>query len=197
MTATAEGTRDGAAAIRAAGEAAMSEHGYHASSIRDIARRAGMSKANVYHHFRSKEDLLFQIMADGLDILLEETAAALARAAPDPVSQLCALVEIHVTGHAERRRSAFVAASELRNLPPARRRAIRAKMDHQQDTFDRIVGAGVDARVFATPHPAEASRAVSSMCTAVATWFKPRGPFSPAEVADQYAEFALALVRAR
>jgi hypothetical protein len=70
-------------------------------------------------------------------------------------------------------------------------------MDHQQSTFDRIVGEGVEARVFTTPHPAEASRALSSMCTAVATWFKPRGPLTPAQVAEQYAEFALALVRAR
>ncbi len=38
---------------------AMNEHGYHGTSVREIADRAGMSSAALYHHFSSKQDLLF------------------------------------------------------------------------------------------------------------------------------------------
>lgn len=40
-----------------AAERLFSEHGYGGTSIQDIARCAGVSKANVFHHFKSKDAL--------------------------------------------------------------------------------------------------------------------------------------------
>jgi AcrR family transcriptional regulator len=42
--------------------ALFSEHGYAGTSIRDIADRMAMTKAAVYYHFRSKEDLLAEVL---------------------------------------------------------------------------------------------------------------------------------------
>ncbi|HST62092.1 MAG TPA: helix-turn-helix domain-containing protein [Longimicrobium sp.] len=57
-------------AIRNAGLEAFAELGYHAASMSEIARRAGVSKALIYQHFASKEDLLRDIvefrMAEGV-----------------------------------------------------------------------------------------------------------------------------------
>ena len=36
------------------------ESGYEATGIRDVARRAGLAVGTVYHHFGSKEDLVFE-----------------------------------------------------------------------------------------------------------------------------------------
>src|SRR4051794_6434574 len=44
---------------------AFAERGYHATTTRDIASRAGMSPAALYVHYRSKEELLFQLIRIG------------------------------------------------------------------------------------------------------------------------------------
>jgi len=55
----------------------FSVHGYDGVSMRRIAEAAGVSKANIYHHFHSKEALYFAIMrrsAEELSLLLEKLA---------------------------------------------------------------------------------------------------------------------------
>jgi len=48
--------------ILAAATDLFSEAGFDAVSMSAIARRAGVSKANVFHHFGSKEDLYLEVM---------------------------------------------------------------------------------------------------------------------------------------
>lgn len=47
--------------LSAAGEL-FSRHGFESVSMNAIAERAGVSKANVFHHFRSKNDLYIQVL---------------------------------------------------------------------------------------------------------------------------------------
>ena len=57
---TPASTRTGSdtiARILAAAEALFAEHGFDAASMSAIAERAGVSKANVFHHFASKHAL--------------------------------------------------------------------------------------------------------------------------------------------
>jgi len=53
--------------------------GYHSTSMREIARELGMNQSSLYHYFRSKEDILFQLMNDAVDnalTTLKEICAA-------------------------------------------------------------------------------------------------------------------------
>ena len=60
---------------------------------------------------------------------------------------------------------------------------------------DREVDAGVAAGDFRTRQPHEAARAVATMCTALAQWFRDTGPASAEQVAAQYVDLALDLVQ--
>lgn len=53
---------DGARQILAAALEAFAEHGYKGASVHAIAERAGVSKANVFHHFASKEQLYLTVL---------------------------------------------------------------------------------------------------------------------------------------
>ena len=67
----------GEVAILDAAVQLFSVYGYDGVSMRRIAEAAGVSKANIYHHFASKEALYFAIMrrsAEELTALLENLA---------------------------------------------------------------------------------------------------------------------------
>ncbi|MFN2617409.1 MAG: TetR/AcrR family transcriptional regulator [Thermoleophilaceae bacterium] len=56
----------------------FAERGYHASSIDDIARAAGISKALIYEHFASKEDLHARLLEENARELLERLGQVIA-----------------------------------------------------------------------------------------------------------------------
>jgi AcrR family transcriptional regulator len=57
--------------------AVFSESGYHSSSIDDIAREAGVSKALIYEHFASKQELYADLIARNARELTQRIGAAL------------------------------------------------------------------------------------------------------------------------
>ena len=72
----------------------FAEKGFHRTSIRDIAREAGMSLAGLYYYFRTKEELLFLIQEQCFLTLLqrwEKTA--------DLKSDVRARIRIFVENH--------------------------------------------------------------------------------------------------
>ncbi|WP_435769655.1 TetR/AcrR family transcriptional regulator [Nocardioides sp. SYSU DS0651] len=171
---------------------AFAEQGYHGTSIRDIAAGAGLSVPGLYHHYRSKQDVLMALMVAVMDDLLRRTTAALeAAGASSPTARFDALVEALLRFHLERRLEAFVASSEIRSLDPANRTRYVALRDEQQQMIARVVADGVAAGEFDVPHPAETVRAVATLCVGVATWYDPRGPVA----ADVLVERHLALAR--
>ena len=60
----------------------FAERGFTACWVADVARRAGMSPANVYWHFDSKEAVLRAILAEGFASREEMTAAVAAEYGP-------------------------------------------------------------------------------------------------------------------
>ncbi len=49
----------------------FANHGFHATSIRQIAKAAGISKGLMYNYFKSKEELLKEIVYEGLNNMME------------------------------------------------------------------------------------------------------------------------------
>lgn len=168
------------------------EQGYHGTSIRTIAAKAGLSVPGVYHHYASKQALLVAIVELGLGELRVRSEAALAEAGDDVDDQLRLMVECLVLFHAHRQEIAFIAASEIRSLEGAARASNIASRDGQQRLMDDIVAAGIASGSFRTPDPRVTSRAIVTMCTGVAQWYRPDGPLSPEALAADYAVIARA-----
>lgn len=180
-----------AVAIILAAVEVMARHGYHGTSVRDLAEAARVSPGLIYHHFGSKHDLLVTILDRGMDRLVQNTEEALFHAGDDPAERLRAIVAEHVLAHTRFRRESLLGNTELRSLSEPARRLIVSKRDTQQRMFDRVVRDGVVRGAFTTPHPKEAARMIVTACTAVATWFRETGPLSPEELAAVYQRMAL------
>jgi AcrR family transcriptional regulator len=58
----------------------FAQHGYHATSIDDIAREAGISKALIYEHFTSKQDLYAELLEQHAGELFSALAEAISEA---------------------------------------------------------------------------------------------------------------------
>lgn len=62
MTETGQAGSDAAARILAAAETLFAEQGFNAVSMNAVAERAGVSKANIFHHFSSKNELYLAVL---------------------------------------------------------------------------------------------------------------------------------------
>lgn len=76
------------AAILGSALAVFADRGYHASSIDDIAREGGVSKALIYEHFSSKQELYAELLEEHAGELFERLAAAMDEAGSTGAARL-------------------------------------------------------------------------------------------------------------
>lgn len=175
--------------------ASFVEIGYHGTSVRELARRAGTSVPGLYHHYRDKQEVLVRILDLTMDDLRWRVRAARAEGR-DALGRVRLIVEALALFHTHRRELGFIGASEMRSLVPAERaRIARSRSEIQRMLDEEIAAARADGQV-TTAHPRAAGRAIATMCTGIAQWFREGGVDSPEEIAARYGEFALGLLRA-
>lgn len=175
--------------------ACISAKGYNGSSIRDIAEAAGLSVPALYHHHASKQAMLLRLMDQTMTDLIDRMVAARDDGGDCAATRFARLTECLVLYHTHRRELSFVCGSEMRSLEPGSREVIAAKRTAVQRLVDVEVAAAVEAGLFATEQPKEASRAVVTMCMSVANWFRPDGPARPSDIARSYTRFSMDIVR--
>lgn len=170
--------------------------GYHGATVRGIASRAGLSVSGIYHYYTSKQQMLVTILDLTMTELLLRARAARDEGC-DAAHRFSLLIEHLALFHTHRRELGFVGAAEMRAFDADNRQKIADLRITQQRMVDREVENAVREGQFRADHPHEAARAVVTMCTALPTWWRPDGPLSPEQVADQYVGFALDLMRSR
>src|SRR5260370_14672915 len=77
-------------AILKAARKLLGEVGTSEPSLSELARRSGVSKANVYRYFESREDVLLQLWIEEVRELGEKLEGAFAQVAPGDVSGVIA-----------------------------------------------------------------------------------------------------------
>ncbi|MGW3654522.1 TetR family transcriptional regulator [Streptomyces sp. NPDC005151] len=190
-----EVTPEAARRLLVAAVDAFAERGYHATTTRDIAGRAGMSPAALYIHYKTKEELLHRISRIGHDraLLLLETAADSDGTA---FERLADAVRSFVRWHAEQHTTARVVQYELDALGEEHRTEIVALRRKSDAVIRRIISEGVQAGEFDVPDIPGTTLAVLSLCIDVARWFSAQGSRTPDEVGDLYADLVLRMVAA-
>ncbi|WP_019925181.1 TetR family transcriptional regulator [Nocardia sp. BMG111209] len=181
--------------VLAAAVDAMVETGYHGTTMRAIAQRAGMSVPGIYHHYPDKQHLLVEILDLTMSDLHRRCSAA-AAGASNSVERVAHIVEALALFHAHRRGLAFLGASEMRSLIDVNRSRIADSRNRLQRILDDAIGTAADEGRLRTEDLRTAGRAIATMCTSIPQWFRDDGPATPEQIARTYAEFALALLNA-
>ena len=112
--------------FRAAAEL-MVEQGYAGTSIGDIAQAVGMTKAGLYHHISSKQDLLYQILNHAMDEL-ERVVSTPVRSIEDPEERLRQLIRLQIHGSVKYGLVFTVLFSEVNHLAPRQQEEIRGRI---------------------------------------------------------------------
>ncbi|MFE7412655.1 TetR/AcrR family transcriptional regulator [Streptomyces laurentii] len=191
-----EVTPEAARRLLIAAVEAFAERGYHATTTRDIAGRAGMSPAALYIHYKTKEELLHRISRIGHDKALEILRAA-AGSEGTASERLAAAVRSFVRWHAERHTTARVVQYELDALGPEHRTEIVALRRESDAAVRGLIEEGVASGEFDVPDVPGTTIAVLSLCIDVSRWFTTQGRRTADEVGALYADLVLRMVGAR
>ncbi len=172
-------------------ERLFSERGYHATSIRDIARKLHLQGGSLYAHISTKEDLLWEIVRRAAEQFLQAIEAVL-RQESDPVARFRGAFRAHVAVIARNLPAATVYFHEWRQLSPQRREAVLQQRDLYEAMWREIVRGGIEQGVFRPVDVAMATRAVLSVANWFYQWYRPEGPRSAESIADELSELLLA-----
>lgn len=165
------------------------EHGYHATSLEHVAKALGVTRPALYHYFRSKQDILYEI---------HRTAQARLGAAMDhvhaqhldPVPALQRLLYNHVVTIAENAQMVACFFQEEAGLPARRRAQFRqARWDYTR-AFADVYEAGVKTGSFVDIDPLLATFVMLGACNWISTWYK-TDRWDPAEIASAINRMAL------
>ncbi|PXY24832.1 TetR family transcriptional regulator [Prauserella coralliicola] len=191
-----DGSRANEVAILRAALEAFGAKGFHGASMRDVARGAGTSLSNLYNYFPAKSQLLAELLRLANDELLARITEAVSGAGERAADRLRAAIAAHVAFVVDHQVESLVALSEVRYLAGVAREGVVAARDSTQNIYERIVADGVRDGEFRTPYPDDAARNIVSLCSAIATWYRPGGRLSKQDLGEQHARYALALLEA-
>ncbi|MGW7517488.1 TetR family transcriptional regulator [Streptomyces sp. NPDC054796] len=184
---------------------AFAERGFHATTTRDIAGRAGMSPAALYIHYKTKEELLYQISRVGHERsvrILTEAARTdgeggdSAGDGEDAPVRLVRAVRSFVRWHAEHHTTARVVQYELSALNEEHYAEIVGLRRRSEELLRGILEDGEASGEFAIADIRGTTLAVMSLCIDVARWFSPQGRRTPEEIGALYADLVLRMVTA-
>lgn len=174
---------------------AFAARGFHATTTRDICLGAGMSPAALYSHFESKESLLFELARRGHESILQLLQTA-TRSASHPTEALRALVYEFVLDHAQHHTLVRIVNYELHALTAEHFDEIVELRAAINQEVRQVIREGIEAEEFQITDADVAGNAVLSMGIDLARWYHEGLRWSPEQLAEQYATFALGLVRA-
>ncbi|MGH7898174.1 MAG: TetR/AcrR family transcriptional regulator [Candidatus Binatia bacterium] len=182
--------------ILSAALALFAERGFGATSIRGIAREAGVRSPTLYSHYPSKEHILAALIEIGFEAHQQHVRRAVLDSGRDPREQLAAFVRGHVSMHTAFPMLGVVAHAERHLLSPKlAARSLSIQQESAELLFD-ILQRGVDSKVFHVPDVWLAAAPIGGMGVRVAEWYTPEFHLSAEQVAEAYAEFALRIVGA-
>ena len=189
-----EGIGRRAEILRAAGTL-FRRNGYHATSMRELARHLNLQGASLYAHIDSKEQLLREIVDRAADAFLA-SAGSVPVDAP-PRERLAAFIRGHLHVVENEIETAAVFFHEWTHLAEESRRHVIERRDAYQAHLKRIIEDGVRARAFHVPDVDVATLLTLSTLNWSYQWFDPKGRMPLEVLTEQYVQYVFGALGAR
>ena len=172
------------------------ERGYPSVSIRALAHASGIQGGSLYHHFASKEEMLYRICLYGSEGFFAGLGPILT-AAGSFSQRLDEFVRAYVLRFWERRYPIAVLFRESHHLSPVHSQELRLVRRRFQQRFQRFLAEGLATGDFTVPDPKVAGIAVLDLLNGIDNWRRTSGRLGIDEVAGNYGVLVTQLVGAR
>ncbi len=167
------------------------QRGYDATSMNDVAAALKLSKGGLYHHFQSKDEILYEIMNHAMEITQERVLNPV-RGIADPEERLRALIRLHIeVVLSPRDREITVMLHENHPLPPALRKRINARKKdyiHFLESLMTEVQSKTQNQAKGKVSPRAAAFALLGMINWIYQWYKPEGELQAQNLIPQFTD---------
>jgi AcrR family transcriptional regulator/NAD(P)-dependent dehydrogenase (short-subunit alcohol dehydrogenase family) len=163
-------------------------HGYHNTTIENIAHQLGLTKGSVYYYVEGKQDLLFEAHRFAMGLLrrgLKEIAALNA----SPQKKLERAIRHHIRAVIDELSLATVLLQQEYSLSAAQRRKIVAMRDEYEQLFRAVILEGIAKGVFRPVDVRVIGFAILGALNWMPHWFSHSGRLGKDEVADMFVDY--------
>jgi AcrR family transcriptional regulator len=175
--------------IRRAALLRFSAQGYHATTLRELANDLGVTPAAFYWHYRTKDELLTEL----IESILNKDLDILRQIRVESNEALGALLHYHVLVTCRHNDEALVVQRESKFLPAEFRERVRRLIRLYEREFRECIEAEYNLRgqdlILAT-------KAVLGMGANLAHWYRQDGQVSPEAMAEIFTLYARGLLKA-
>lgn len=176
--------------VRNAAARVFADKGYHGASMQDIAEEVGILKGSLYHHFRSKDDLLREVLDGLLDKSISELEQINALDC-SPSEQLALALRSTLLNFVNEPDPARVFGHGMRNVLESSFKDIQEKAQTYRELLGAIIDRGVAAGEFRPVDVKIAALALLGVSGSVHYWYRPEGRFQPEQISDLIADLVL------
>jgi AcrR family transcriptional regulator len=170
----------------------FARQGYDATSVAEVIGQARVAKGGFYHHFASKEALLYEVYGDLITRQLAAMDAIVARQL-GPAQTLRALIGDLVESTAASAQQAMVFWREQHRLGDERTGEYRRARRRYHDTVARLIRDAQLGGVFAAvASPEMVTFTIFGVINELPLWYRPQGRKRPAQIAAELSDFVLA-----
>lgn len=163
------------------------QRGYDATSMNDVAHALKLSKGGLYHHFQGKDEILYHLMNQAMDITQARVVEPV-RGIADPEERLRQLIRLQIAlilGGEER--EITVMLHENHPLPLSLRKRINARKKNYVHFVESLIAEVQRSRGPVTiVNPRAAAFALLGMINWIYQWYKPEGKLDPEQLAREY-----------
>lgn len=164
--------------------------GYSTTSMAAIAQANGLAKPSLYHYFASKDDILFAIHDEFIDLLIDRRNRR-ESANLSPAEELCAVFEDVFDLMDSHRGHVRVFFEHYRELPEHQQQVIRAKRDDYEAWVERVVHEGNLSGAFRDVDPRLVTLALFGMTNWAYQWYRSNGPLTSRQIAGHFWDYLI------
>lgn len=170
----------------------FAERGLKATTVRDIADSAGILSGSLYHHFKSKEQMVEEVLKDFLDWLFERYQQVLAEEAT-PLDRLKGLFMASFEAIEHRHAQVVIYQDEAKRLSALSQfDFVDERNREQRKMWVDLLHQGIADGTFRPDLDVDlVYRFIRDTTWVSVRWYQPGGPLSAEQVGAQYLAIVL------
>ena len=170
----------------------FAERGLRATTVRDIADSAGILSGSLYHHFKSKEQMVEEVLVDFLDWLFGRYQEIVDNE-PDPLARVSGLFMVSFEAIEDRHAQVVIYQDEAKRLPSLPQFGfVDARNRAQRNMWVAVLTQGLAHGCFRPDLDVDlVYRFIRDTTWVSVRWYQPGGPLTAHEVGQQYLAIVL------